>query len=123
DSMIAVSNLRQNSEQPWPVFWTQHKNVRLIGSGLALLNHKNEMAVEAAFGERRARRDPSWFACPLTLPTQLSGTWTSIVSQWLPNDQPVNYFHWLFDGLPRLLPLADFSPETKIIIPGSIRPF
>jgi capsular polysaccharide biosynthesis protein len=123
DSMIALSKLNQNGEQPWPFFWTHHRNVRLIGPGLALLNENNQICVEATYGQRRLRSDPAWQFGGLRPAVRLQGSWTSVVSRWNPVNERTNFSHWFFDAIPRLAALPDFSNEVRIIVPPGLQAF
>src|SRR5687768_16812638 len=49
-SVMEISKLRQNEEQPWPIFWSRLKNVRLCGVGLAPVNGEKQVCIEAVYG-------------------------------------------------------------------------
>src|SRR5262245_50697287 len=34
DSLRKISGLRQDEFQPWPIYWSRHRNARLVGSTL-----------------------------------------------------------------------------------------
>src|SRR5215831_16969908 len=38
NSLMVASRLHQHASQPWPVFWSHHRNARLVSSSLALLD-------------------------------------------------------------------------------------
>ena len=120
---IAVScGLEQHQEQPWPIVWTKHRNARLVANSLALLNEKKELCLEAAYGSKRWRDDPSARILWLPKPTRLKGRWTSIVSNWTPLDSSTVYGHWLHDALPRLAILESLPRDTQIIVPPFLKP-
>jgi len=103
---------------PWPIAWARIPYARLVGPSLALIRGDKRLAVESVWNERCYRDDPS-FTC-LTLPpvTNLAGSWTSIVGRYCDA-----YFHWLTDALPRLACLREFPPQTRILVPGNLRPY
>jgi Glycosyltransferase 61 len=117
DSIILRCGRNQHREQPWPVFWSRHRNARLIGSSLIHFNARGEMSIEAAYGLKRIQNEPGWSYYTLKPPLQLQGPWTSVIGQWLRNDTANPYAHWLLDALPRLALLKHFPAETRILIP------
>lgn len=122
-SIQEKSGLRQHLEQPWPIFWSRHSNARLLGPGLALVNENGKIATESVYGESRAKTDPSYQYIPLRPPWRLSGSWTSILSRWVPTDQPTNFCHWLLEALPRLAILDELPKEVGILVPPRLLPF
>jgi Glycosyltransferase 61 len=117
DSMILLCGRNQHREQPWPIFWTRHRNARLIGTSLVHVNEQKELCVEAAYGLRRVTSDPAYRYFMLRPPLLLDGPWTSIVSSWVPTDKPQPYAHWLLEALPRLALLKEFPSDTQILVP------
>ncbi len=120
DSLLVRSNCLQHVCQPWPVFWSEHKNARLISSSLALLDEHKRLCRESVYGDFGLQDDPAWrYAC-LPKPVLLSGNWTSLVSRWCPNDGVPTFTHWILDALPRLAMLKEFPPNTKILVPSKL---
>jgi hypothetical protein len=117
DSLILRCKRRQHLEQPWPIFWSQHRNARLMGPSLIHLNRYGEMSIEAAYGLKRIQNEPGWYYFGLKRPLKLSGAWTSVIGQWLRNDMRSPYAHWLLDALPRLALLKHFPADTGILVP------
>jgi len=109
-------------EQPWPIFWTRHANVRLLGPSLALVNDQKALCVESAF-LRFHRDDPGYWAFPCRRPRVLEGPWTSVISRWVPSNQRTNYAHWLFEALPRLAVVDEFPRETRVLVPSTLQSF
>ena len=120
DSLLVRSGFHQHKEQPWPVFWCQIPQARLVSQSLALLQPPKRLAVESVYGLDRIRTDPAFRYFRLPPPRHLDGPWTSIISKWVPLRGPCNYTHWLLDALPRLAALHEFPPETGIIVPRSL---
>ena len=122
DSIILRCGRRQHLQQPWPVLWSHHRNVRLLGPSLAHVNEKGEISQEAVYGLDRLNSDPAWLYLGLKRPVRLKGPWTSIIGQWLRNDAKSPYAHWLLDALPRLVLLKEFPPQTGILVPPQLYP-
>jgi hypothetical protein len=123
DSLLVTSGMEQHLEQPWPIFWSEHPDARLITESLALLMPGKQLCVESVYNEKRWRWDPASRFLRLPPPTRLEGNWTSIVSVWVPNRGFSLYGHWLHDALPRLTLLPEFPPDTKIIVPAHLKPY
>ena len=123
DSLLVTCGFEQHLHQPWPIFWSEHSNARLITESLALLMPDKTLCVESAYQERRWRTDTAGRFLRLPPPVRLDGNWTSIVSLWTPNRGFAIYGHWLFDALPRLALLPEFPPDTKIIVPPDLKPY
>jgi hypothetical protein len=119
-SLQIVSSLNQHACQPWPVFWSYHKNARLVASSLALLDGRKHVCREAVYGDICLQDDPAWHYVSLPKPVSLAGNWTSIVSRWTPNDGVPTFTHWILDALPRLAMLPEFPPDTKILVPSKL---
>jgi capsular polysaccharide biosynthesis protein len=119
---MAHGSTQQHIEQPWPVFWSRHRDASLVSSSLALVNDQKELCVESVYGFRAAATDSAGRYFRLPAPVVLDGNWTSIVSRWVPthsNTVP-NHCHWLLDALPRLALLNEFPPDTRIVVPGKL---
>jgi hypothetical protein len=116
ESLMKISKLGQDKCQPWPIFWSEHKNARLVSSSLALVDERKRLCRESGYGFAM-RDDPAWNYFTLPKPVELSGNWTSIVSRWCPIENAAPFSHWLNDALPRLALLKEFPPDTKILVP------
>ncbi|MBM3861406.1 MAG: glycosyltransferase family 61 protein [Verrucomicrobia bacterium] len=116
-SVMILSGLRQHLEQPWPIFWSRHQRVRLVGPGLLHLDGQRRLCVEAAYGSQRWREDPGYRHALWRRPLRLEGAWTSVISRWVPTTPSCSYAHWMLEALPRLALLAEFPSETRILVP------
>jgi len=114
-SLILETGHNQNGRQPWPVFWINIKDARLVGRSLAPIDSSKKIMIEALYGSEFGAEDPSYNYSYLHSPLRLEGCWTSLISQW-----SSGYYHWFHDALPRLAPLAEFPEETKILIRGPL---
>jgi hypothetical protein len=123
DSLLAQSGLDQHAEQPWPIFWSEHPQARLVTESLAYLAPGKALCVESVYGDKRWHKDTASRFLRLPPPTPLAGNWTSIVSLWVPNRGVPVYGHWLLDALPRLALLPEFPPDTRILVPPSLAPY
>jgi capsular polysaccharide biosynthesis protein len=112
--------LQQHASQPWPVFWSHHRNARLVASTLALLDERKRLCREAVYGDICVADDPAWRYATLPEPVALAGNWTSLVSRWCPNDRVPTFSHWLNDALPRLALLSEFPADTGILVPKAL---
>ncbi|MEO5804146.1 MAG: glycosyltransferase family 61 protein [Verrucomicrobiota bacterium] len=117
NSLQVICGLSQHASQPWPIFWSDHKNARLVSSSLALLDEKKNICRESVYGDVWMNDDPALNYVWLPKPTFLSGNWTSVVARWVPNDGVPTFSHWIMDALPRLALLSEFPSDTKILIP------
>jgi len=120
DSLQVICKLRQHECQPWPVFWSHHKNARLVSPSLALLDGRKRIALESVYGGICLPDDTAWRYAVLPKPIPLAGNWTSIVSRWCPTGGVPTFSHWLNDALPRLALLKEFPPDTKILVPCAL---
>jgi hypothetical protein len=120
DSLLVISNLHQHEYQPWPIFWSKHKNARLVAPSLALLDERKRLCVESVYGDKALKDDPAWRYAILPKPISLAGNWTSLVSRWTPNAGVPTFSHWLLDALPRLALMKEFPPDTKILVPSAL---
>ncbi len=116
DSMLARCGLHQHEQPARPIFWSEHRNIRLTTSSLALIEHDNKLALESIYGTNYLAYDPAARSLWLPSETVLPFPCTSVVSVWSPNGAPPNYSHWLLDVLPRLALLNELPPETVIIV-------
>ncbi len=116
NSLRAIRGWGQESFQPWPFFWSEHPEARLVGPHLILTDHAGRGAMEAMFavpGIRERYHPADRFYPWQPPPLRLEGAWTSIISEW--NDSS-NYYHWFMDGLSRLALLDSFPPETRLLV-------
>jgi hypothetical protein len=124
DRLVVLSRRGEATEQPWPIFWTHHHDVELIGPSLAHVNGKGQLCEESVYGPVRAQTDPAYFYRRGLHPVvALPGNWTSLVSLWMSTVKPQPYWHWLMEALPRLAFLPEFPADTRIIVPPSRLPF
>jgi hypothetical protein len=119
-SLLVISGLGQHTCQPWPVFWSRHKNARLVSRSLALLDEKKRICRETVNGDICLEDDPAWRYWILPKPVTLAGNWTSLVSRWTPNTGVPPFSHWVLDALPRLALLKEFPADTKILVPAAL---
>jgi hypothetical protein len=119
-SLLADGTTQQHTEQPWPIFWSRHRNASLVSKSLALVFADKELCLESVYGFRAYGSDDAARYWKLPPPVILNGRWTSIVSRWAPNDVVPNHSHWLFDALPRLAVLREFPADTRVIVPGKL---
>ena len=119
-SLLVISGMLHHTCQPWPVFWSQHPNARLVSQSLALLDDKKRLCRESVYGDLCLEDDPAWRYWSLPEPIQLAGNWTSVVSRWTPNPGVPTFSHWLLDALPRLALLQEFPADTKILVPAKL---
>ena len=117
DSLMVLSRMEHHTCQPWPVFWSRHKNARLVSSTLALLDERKRLCRESVYGDICLEDDPAWRYAMLPKPMALAGNWTSLVSRWCRTAALPPFSHWIQDALPRLALLKEFPPDTKILVP------
>src|SRR5436190_6023843 len=120
DSLQVVSKLGQHASQPWPIFWSRHKNARLVSTSLALLDDQKRICRESTYGDHWFRDDPAWNYLWLPKPVSLPGNWTSLVSWWTQNNGAPPFSHWLLAALPRLALLPEFPPDPRMSGPGRL---
>ncbi len=118
ESLRNVCGMGQDGWQPWPVFWVRHHNARLVGDSLVHLDEKKNACVEAVYGDYVGRDDPSMRYLWLPSPVFLEGNWTSVIARWADG-----FYHWFLDALPRLALLPEFPQDTRILVPGPLRPY
>jgi capsular polysaccharide biosynthesis protein len=93
-------------------------NGHLVTKGGVVLSRQGQLVLETLWDEEHRRRD---FDPPRALPpaTRLEGRHASIVSLWCDN-----FFHWLFDALPRLaLLVASGVSYDSLIVPDPLTSF
>ena len=117
-SLIREADMKQNGEQPWPVFWARLPYCRLVGPSLVPMNANKEIMIDAAYGKDFFQTDPSYNYLTLPPPAELKGSWTSVIGRW-----EEGYYHWFTDALPRLASLKDLPPDTQILIRGQLKGF
>jgi hypothetical protein len=117
DSLMPHSGMHHHVAQPWPVFWSRHKNARLVSTSLALLDEKKRLCRESAYNDPWFKEDPAWNYALLPPARSLRGNWTSVVSRWAPANEVPLYSHWILDALPRLAMMSEFPPDTGILVP------
>lgn len=111
--------LNQFSHANWPIFWTHHRNARLLGKSLVHIDSAGRACREAMHGPH-AWSDPILASRSSPSPKILSGKWTSLISRW---DYGVNYYHWVMDGLTRLCQLECLPSDTGILMHKLAKPF
>ncbi len=110
-----LARLGQLEHRPWSIFWSQHREARLIGSTLLLQEEDGRVAAEAALGHPAVLDDPGFREFRHGPPVRLAGNWTSISWRW-----SGGFYHWLMDALPRLALLSEFPPDTRVIVPANL---
>lgn len=121
-SLLVECRLGQHLDQPWPIFWSEHSNARLVSSSLAMMADK-KLCLESVYKPEHWQADPAARFFKLPPPVKLKGNWTSLLSWWVPiQEKPAIYGHWLHDALPRLALLPEFPPDTGILIPPVLGP-
>lgn len=118
DSLRKVCGLRQDEMQPWPIFWSHHQNINLIGKSLLLQLSDSRVCLEAAYTDHCLKHDPGYRYLKLDKPFYLKGNWTSVISMW-----SGGFYHWFLDALPRLAFLSEFPPDTCILVPDPLASF
>jgi len=119
DSEILKARLNQATHADWVTLWTRRNDAMLAGPSMAHIDTHGKVCREATYGPHTCA-DPVWNR-RLTRPLRhLTGDVTSIISLW---NTGSNYYHWFLDGLTRLVHLADFPPECRILIPRHSPPF
>jgi hypothetical protein len=119
DSESLQCGLNQFSHANWPVFWTHHRNARLLGSSLVHIDRSGRACREAMHGPH-SWSDPVMAGPSSSSPVVLNGRWTSLISRW---DHGVNYYHWMMDGLARLCQLECLPSDTGILMHAAAKPF
>ena len=118
-SITDLAGMNQHSHQPWPVFWVRADDARLVGSMLHWRDTNDRLCNEGVFhSNQRMRLSEDRILAQIIVPnaTRLPGAWISIASNWA-NGR--NYFHWITDGLTRLLVREHLPEETRILLPAN----
>lgn len=117
-TLVHLSGLEQDKNQPWPIFWLYIPSARLIGEGLALVDDENRLMAESTFSQSGDVTDSAYWHVRLSKPQAIKGHATSLISRWGNS----GYWHWLMDSLPRLALLPKFPDDTQILVPP-LRPW
>ncbi len=126
ESLLVTGGYNQHREQPWPIFWSEHADARLATESLALLLPPKTLCLESVYGYPRLQDDPVSRRFRLPKPVRLSGSWTSLISRWVPTESGSvgfsmpNYTHWMLDALPRLALLRELPDDFGIIVPADL---
>ena len=118
-SITDLAGMDQHSHQPWPVFWVRTDYARLVGSMLHWRDSNDRLCSEGVFHiTRRRRLSEDRILAQILVPnaTRLPGAWISLASNWADGH---NYFHWITDGLTRLLVREHLPEETQILLPAN----
>lgn len=122
-SLVRLSGLSQDREQPWPVFWMEMPGALLTGSTLCPRNKRGEILAEATFSRQGDRNDPAFGHFAKGRFARVEGNATSLVSRW-GGDTSGNkrhggagYWHWLMDSVSRLSLMDRFPEDTRVITP------
>lgn len=118
DSVMVLGGRGQHVQQPWPIFWTYHHEIELIGPSLAHVKD-DRVCLEAVYGKYSMPDDPAYNfrRSGSDRVVDLEGNWTSGVSRWMSTTKTQAYAHWVLDVLPRLALLNEFPSDVKIILP------
>ncbi len=117
DSLRVRAGLVQEKLGSWPVFWSRHRDARLVGRSLALVDERKRVCFESVYGPICLRTDPATRYWRLPPAVRLEGAWTSVVSWW-----STGFYHWFMDVLPRLSLLGEFAASTRILVPPLTMP-
>ncbi len=118
-SMSELCGFRQHDHQPWPVFWTRADDARLVGRLGFWRDPADRICAEAIYShpDRIRLGEDKWHAQLLVPPARrLEGAWISLCSRW---NLGGNFYHWLHDGLTRLLVREQLPEDTGILLPAN----
>jgi hypothetical protein len=118
DTLVRLSRLAQDENQPWPVFWFREKEAYLSGKSLCLRDEAGRLLAEATFSQTGYRSDPAYWHFASRPKLRITGNVTSIVGCWGLG----GYWHWLMDAVSRLALLPEFPADTRILVPP-LRPW
>jgi hypothetical protein len=118
NTLVKLSGLAQDENQPWPVFWLCESEAFLAGKSLALRDEEGRIMAESTFSQTGWRPDPAWWHFATRPRRRLEGNVTSVVGYWGMG----GYWHWLMDGISRLALLPEFPGDTRILVPP-LRPW
>jgi hypothetical protein len=113
NTLVKLSHLDQDKNQPWPVFWFREKNAYLSGTTLCLRNEGGQLLAESTFSQTGYTKDPAYAHFATRPDLTLSGNVTSIIGYWGVR----GYFHTMMDAISRLALLPEFPPDTRILVP------
>lgn len=117
-SITELAGMRQHDHQPWPVFWVRADDARFVGSMLHWRDPHDRICSEGVFHmPQRRRLSEDRYLAQILVPeaTRLPGAWVSLASNWADGR---NYYHWITDGLTRLLVREHLPEETRILLPA-----
>jgi len=123
DSLVKLSGLGQDTNQPWPVFWMKIPDSFLCGRSLVSRDSSGHLLAEATFSQTGDISDPSFTHFATGEGQLITGNATSIVSRWGGDARGnrryggAGYWHWLFDSVSRLSLMDRFPADTKVITP------
>jgi hypothetical protein len=118
-TLSAYWKIDQASFQPYPAFWSFHRNAHLVTKTLGLLIEGKRLALESTY-RNSLWHDSAYNYFWLPPAVKLQGNYTSIVSLWNKSHTVANFSHWLLDALPRLAPLEEFPRDTVVLTPGNL---
>lgn len=119
DSEVIQAGLGQGDHSNWRAVWSHRIDTLLLGPSMVHVDAQGRACTEAMYGPH-AWTDPVWRRYRLRAPVALQGPHTSIISRWNQGD---SYYHWLLDGLTRLIHLDRFPSDTRIIVPANLPEF
>jgi hypothetical protein len=119
DSEVIQAGLGQGDHSNWRAVWSHRSDTLLLGPSLVHVDAQGRACTEAMYGPH-AWMDPVWRRHRRCNQVALHGPHTSIISRWNQGD---SYYHWLLDGLTRLIHLDRFPSDTRIIIPANLPDF
>lgn len=115
-SLRRVAPLGQHKPLHFPILWSHHREARLVGPTLLLMNDEKRVSIESAWGPIFAPDDPAYRQFRRPPAVRLAGNWTSVVSFW-----SRGFHHWLMDVLPRLALLEEFPGDTRVLVPDGLQ--
>lgn len=94
-------------------------NARLFGADGLIILPGGQYVAETVYGETELAQNRSYLALRLPKLRHQAGCYYSLLLGWWDN-----YFHWLFDVLPRLEGVLPHLPaELRFIVPADLRPY
>ncbi|MCX6875054.1 MAG: glycosyltransferase 61 family protein [Verrucomicrobia bacterium] len=118
-SEIVACGLGQAEFASWAALWTRRDSAHLVGSSWIHVDAAGRACYEAMYGQQ-AYGDPVWNPRGGEKAQEFAGDWTSLGSRW---NRGTNYYHWITDGLTRLIYLPFFPAETGILVPSGMAAF
>jgi hypothetical protein len=102
-----------------PRYLTPIHKARLFGTNGLIILPDGQFAAETVYGASEMVRNRDYLKLRLPTPKQMDGGYLSLILGWWDN-----YFHWLFDVLPRLHHLLEHLPDDiRFIAPAAMRPY